>query len=215
MIPFRAKLILRFRCRLVFCPFNKGGSRSSRLTKVSWPSRSGRSKPGEKAKPRECEKIDNSHEGSEGSPRNLFPARDPHAISSQQRLCSLRARTCFLCFSPPIELNVTCLVLFTMYMISRFALPGRSVPGALCSRSETGGRAEPWFHPFLVPFKLLLPMQYGSRQVCLSEAELVSYILFCCCCCYLPRVEVEGLSDQTGKEIRDQSCHICPDVAFS
>lgn len=164
--------------QMVFHPFNKGGSQSFRLMQVSWPSLSVRSKPGEKAKPRECKEIDNSHEGYEGSPRNLFPARDPHAISSRQQLCSLTVRTWLLCFSPPIKLNVTCLVLFTMYMISRFALPGRSVPGALCSRSEAGGCAEPWFHPFLVPFKLLLPMQYGSRQMCLSEAELVSFILF-------------------------------------
>lgn len=151
--------------------------------------------------------------------------RGPHAISSQrgvpmQSLPSssfvhLEPELGFYVFSPPIKLNVTCLVLFMMYMISGFALPGRSVPGALCSRLETGGCAEPWFHPFLVPLKLVLPMQYGSRRVCLSEAELVSLILFCCCCCYLPEWKRKICLIRQGKERRDRSCHRCPDVTFS
>lgn len=73
---------------------------------------------------------------------------------------------------------------------------------SLRSRLETGECAEPWFRPFLVPFKLLLLLQYGSRQMCLSEAELpglVSSFL-----CYLPKWKVENLPDQTGKEIRDE-----------
>lgn len=79
-------------------------------------------------------------------------------------------------FSPPIQLNVTCLVLSRTCVSSRFALPGRSVPGALCSRLETGECAKPWFQPFLMPFELLLLMQCSSRQMCLSDAELICLI---------------------------------------
>lgn len=139
--------------------------------RVSWPSPSGRSKPGEKAKPRECEEIDNSHEGSEGSPMRSLP-REGSPMQSLPSSSFVRARTWLLCFPPPVKPNVPCPVLFMTPMVSHLSLPGRSVPGALCSRLETGGCAEPWIHLFLVPFKLLLPMQYGSRQMCLSEAEL-------------------------------------------
>lgn len=107
-------------------------------------------------------------------------------------------------FSPPIQLNVTCLVLSRTCVSSRFALPGRSVPGALCSRLETGECAKPWFQPFLMPFELLLLMQCSSRQMCLSDAELICLIypppLFFLFPTY---VEVKNLLDQTGVEIRD------------
>lgn len=99
-------LILHFRCRLLLCPFGRAGSWSCRVTKPSWPSWTGRNKPGEKAKPRECEETENSLSGSKGSPK----------ISSQQQLCSHGARTWLLCVCPPFKLGVTCLILLPRWL---------------------------------------------------------------------------------------------------
>lgn len=89
---------------------------------------------------------ENSHEGCEGSPtRSLSSSRfvrlEPglgfYVFPSREAECHLSR--------PPHP--APC---------HRLALPGWSVPGALGSRLETGECAEPWFRPFLVPFKLLL-----------------------------------------------------------
>lgn len=126
-------------------------------------------------------------------PCNPFPAA---ALFSQSQNLAFM-------FSPPIQLNVTCLVLSRTCISSRFALPGRAVPGALCSRLEMGECAKPWFQPFLMPFELLLPY---SRQRCAFWMQnlFVSFIPLFFFFFLLPTsVEVENLSDQTGVEIRD------------
>ena len=91
------------------------------------------------------------------------------------------------------------LVLSATYTTRRFALPGRSVPGARCSGWETGGCAKRRVQPVHVPVQLLLPMQHGRRQMCLLGAELLPFILFRCCC-YLSEWKGKIWSGREGEK---------------